>query len=151
MQLLYGESIKREIIRLIEWADSILICSPFVEDFDVTQDEKLTDFLKRKTRTKEIILLTKPPDPNETRKSALLTKLRKGGVTIYTNSGIHAKAVIAKRGYVLQSIIGSANLTGAGLHSNLELALKLDKERHICGEIRRLVNSFLDKRWLPST
>jgi len=119
----------------------IYIVSPFITDIYIDGRNRFSSMLMRLAKSAHVYLLTRPP--RDTTEMRFLEGLKEGGISIYVNSLLHAKLILAKRSQTSGlAIIGSANLTYSGFWKNLEIALLVD-EPHVIGrlneEVERLI------------
>lgn len=139
-----GDSYSGALKALIESASSSLtLVSPYMEAKGVgLLEEAIVSGLFRGVNA---VLLTHEADDLGSMNSAALRSLRTaaaglpGRLTVYTTSSLgvlaHMKAVVADGARVL---VGSANLTGKGLSTNVELGVHLGRQE--AQEVERVVN-----------
>lgn len=127
--LLDTEAIRKQLIRsMVSPQSSIIIVTPFLQDVDIEAGRTLAGLLRSQvTASTEVELFTTPPSGKGgefLRKYQLLEVFRALGLKIYLNDKLHAKAFCFNNdGRLFVSLVGSANLTTAGLKQNLELAV----------------------------
>lgn len=128
---------------------AIYIVTPFLQDVDFGNNWSLQRLISRQLEeSARLELLTRPPvvdrgsGRNEfRRKYRLLEGLERQGVHVRLNPHLHAKAFCFNHNdHVFATFVGSANMTGPGLHTHLEMALlasNLEVYRGVMAVIRQ--------------
>ena len=125
-----GSDLRRMLAQVRRHADEysmIVICSPFVDEELLPLIRDLADRASR--RRAGFRLVTRPA--TAAKLFAVLPGLRAHlGHMLMLHPGLHAKVYLGLKGTNGQAIVTSANLTAAGLESNIELGVRSDTTSH---------------------